>query len=110
MENFDKFLLKKFEKLGGFVEVYKFPNNYGASIACHNCSYGGSMGLKELAVIVFLSDNPFDYRLDYETPVTNDVLGYLSQSEVNDYLDQIMKLPPSGVVFFVKSAATRTSG
>src|SRR5574343_446095 len=56
-----------------------FPSGYGASIIRNEYSYGGNQGLLELAVLMFLPDN-FNYDIIYDTPITNDVRGFL---EVN---------------------------
>ena len=66
--------------------VYKFSNGFGASVVCHEFSYGGDQGLKELAVLDSNGD------LTYDTPVTNDVIGYLSDSAVHHYLEKIQEL------------------
>ena len=34
-----------FENHGGYIEKFIFLNGWGASVACHNESYGGSDGL-----------------------------------------------------------------
>ena len=57
--------------------IFKFDNGYGASLACSKRTYGGDEGLWELAVIVFLSEDPHDFDIVYNTPITNDVLGWL---------------------------------
>lgn len=72
---------------GGTQRRYLFPNGYGASVVCHEWSYGGSRGLWELAV----TDDAG--RLVYDTPVTNDVIGYLTESDVETHLDAIEALP-----------------
>jgi len=71
---------------GGVAAKIMFDNGYGASVIRHEHSYGGKNGLYELAVL----DN--EGKLTYDTPVTNDVLGYLSPKEVTDYLIQIQDL------------------
>ena len=71
---------------GGVAGKIMFDNGYGASVIRHQHSYGGKNGLYELAVL----DN--DGKLTYDTPVTNDVIGYLSPKEVTDYLIQIQDL------------------
>ena len=71
---------------GGIQHIAKFPNGYGASIVKHNFSYGNEQGLWELAVLDSKG------RLCYDTPITSDVLGYLSEEEVNTTLDEIEKL------------------
>ena len=75
-------------ELGGTQDLYRFPNGYGASVIRSKYSYGGDQGLFELAV----TDNG-GHHLIYTTPVTSDVVGYLSADEVQQYLDQIAALP-----------------
>ena len=70
---------------GGIQYKTSFPNGYGASIVKHSFSYGGNSGLWELAVLK-------DDLLCYDTPITDDVLGYLSEEEVNELLDKIEAL------------------
>ena len=70
----------------GIIGKIMFENGYGASVIRTEQSYGGSRGLYELAVL----DN--DGKLTYDTPITDDVLGYLSPKEVTNYLIQIQDL------------------
>jgi hypothetical protein len=64
----------------------QFDNGWGASVVCHNYSYGGKNGLYELAVLNSTGD------LVYDNPVADgDVRGYLSEEEVSDLLIQIQK-------------------
>lgn len=78
----------------GIQKLYRFPNNYGASVVQHQYSYGGPQGLWELAVILFNSENNNDWALNYETPVTDDVIGHCTEEQINSLLDQIQHLPP----------------
>jgi hypothetical protein len=71
---------------GGIAGKIMFENGYGASVIRSEHSYGGSRGLYELAVL----DN--DVKLTYDTPITDDVLGYLKPEEVTNYLIQIQDL------------------
>ena len=73
----------------GTQEIYKYNNSYGASVVCHESSYGGKEGFKELAVLKFGSENPLDYDLVYDTPITTDVLGWLSNRAVKRTLWKI---------------------
>ena len=70
----------------GVAGKIMFENGYGASVVRHSGSYGGSRGLYELAVL----DN--NGKLTYDTPITEDVIGYLSSEKVTDYLIQIQYL------------------
>lgn len=72
---------------GEYYEV-SFENGYGASIIRHKYSYGGDRGLWEIAVL-----HGTGKRLCYKSPITDDVLGYLTEEQVTDYLDQIAQLP-----------------
>jgi len=72
---------------GGIQYKANFANGYGASIVQHSFSYGNESGLWELAVI------GKNGKLCYDTPITNDVLGYLTEEEVNTTLDAIEALP-----------------
>jgi hypothetical protein len=72
--------------IGGIVSRIKFDNGYGASVVQGPHTYGGEDGLYELAVL----DNNGD--LTYDTPITSDVEGYLSETQVTDLLTKIQQL------------------
>lgn len=74
---------------GGIQKLYKFDNNYGASVVKHAYSYGGPSGKWEIAVIIFEGD---DWDITYHTPITDDVIGHLSDDGVEDILRQIKAL------------------
>ncbi len=63
-----------------------FDNGYGASVVVGPYTYGGEDGLYELAVL------GSDGKLTYDTPVTDDVEGYLTENEVTKLMEQIQKL------------------
>lgn len=89
MKNFKE--LPKREINGGVQYLFKAKNNnYGASIVKHSFSYGNKQGLWELAVIEWDKE---DFELTYETEITNDVLGYLSDNDVMEILEKIESLP-----------------
>ena len=65
------------------VVRYYFENGYGASVACHEGSYGGPDGLYEMALLK--GDN-----LHYEeSGIWQDVIGYLTFAEVWAYMKEI---------------------
>lgn len=77
---------------GGTQRIYRFANGYGASVVRHPFSYGNKEGLFELAVLSdFKSDT--EYELTYSTPITSDVIGYLTDEKVEELLTQIEALP-----------------
>ena len=63
-----------------------FDNGFGVSVVSHTHSYGGRSGLYEVAVL------DKDGLLTYETPVTSDVIGYLTEENVTDVMKQVQEL------------------
>lgn len=66
-----------------------FENGYGASIVKSRSTYGGDIGLYELAVI---TGNEEVWELCYTTEITGDVIGYLSEEDVMILLHRIKNL------------------
>jgi hypothetical protein len=66
--------------------IVQFPNGYGASVVKGEHTYGGKNGLYELAVY------GKDGEISYSTPITDDVLGYLSEEDVEKTLSDIKNL------------------
>ena len=71
---------------GGIISRIIFDNGYGATVVQGPHSYGGADGLYELAVV------GKDDEICYDTPVTGDVEGYLSEAQVTDLLTKIQQL------------------
>ena len=69
----------------GIQKEYKFKNGYGASVICHKGSYGHQAGLWELAILK-------GEDLCYDTPISNDVIGNLTEAQVENYLEEIKAL------------------
>ena len=70
----------------GHGYVYNFENGYGASVVQHSGSYGGNLGLYEIAVLDSKGD------LCYDTPITDDLIGYANEDKVLDTLHRIKSL------------------
>jgi hypothetical protein len=85
-KTFEDIDFERNKDLDGVVGRIMFDNGFGASIVRHIMSYGGKLGLYELAIL----DKEGD--LTYDTPVTNDVIGYLTPEEVTNYLIKIQEL------------------
>ena len=66
-----------------------FDNGYGASVIRHKWSMGYEDGLYELAVI---KGTPDSWKITYNTPITDDVVGCLTPREVVGYLKRIKNL------------------
>ena len=69
----------------GIVSRTQFDNGYEVSVVKSEYTYGGKDGLYELAIFK-------DDEICYDTPITNDVLGYLSDKDVTEVLIKIQQL------------------
>lgn len=67
---------------------FRFHNNFGASVVKNGISYGHEDDLWELAFIFFEDSTDDNWELIYNEEFP-DVVGYLCDEEVNDYLDII---------------------
>lgn len=67
---------------GGMQVVYTFDNGYQASVIDHSSSYG-----LEMAVM-------YDGEIVYDTPITSDVVSYLSEEDLGAVLRAVSELPP----------------
>ncbi len=72
---------------------YYFNNGYGASVIRGPYTFGGRDGLWEADVMKRVAGK--GWQLCYDTPITSDGIGYLSEVEVDALLDRIEKLPKS---------------
>lgn len=71
---------------GNQQAIAEFPNGYVASVIRGPWTYGGDRGLYELAVMR-------DGVVVYDTPITDDVIGYLQPDDVTRLLADIAALP-----------------
>ena len=88
-EGFEEYLVVRRELNDGIQYKFRFPNDYGASVIKDEYSYGGKLDLWELAVVLWDGD---DYELVYDSSITFDVEGCLTDEEVRDLLKQIKEL------------------
>lgn len=87
-----------FSKRIGWIRRYrfKFNNGFGASVVKGYGTYGGEEDLWELAVITFDEDGR--YYINSSNPITenwessDDVMGWLTDEDVDNYLEQIKNL------------------
>ena len=87
-EGFEQYLIQKstHNHLGGLQYEFQFDNGFGASVIKHDFSYGNIDDLFELGV---LDENG---ELTYETVITDNVIGWLTNEEVIDYFKAIQSL------------------
>lgn len=70
----------------GQQAVLEFDNGYGVSVLFGNKFYSNGIDTYELAVLK-------DGFLCYDTPITDDVLGYLTKGKITKVMEKIQKLP-----------------
>ena len=73
--------------IGGKQARIIFDNGYGASIIRTPLSYGGKIGLYELAIL------DEEGHVCYTTPITDKVIGYLREEDVSEVMIRIQNLP-----------------
>jgi hypothetical protein len=73
----------------GVQAKHFFDNGYGVSVVSFPGSYGFRDGLYESAV---LKGTEEDWEICYDTVLTNDVLGYQSEEEVEVLLHDVENL------------------
>lgn len=71
----------------GTQSKMQFENGFGVSVIRGASSYGGPEGLYEMAVL------DSEGELTYDTPVTDDVLGHLTEDMVTRYMKEVQELP-----------------
>ena len=72
------------------VKLKFFSNGYGISVITGSASYSNASRPFEVAVLKGTEDK---YDICYDTPITNDVLGYLSSNQVATLEKEIQALP-----------------
>ena len=93
IEGFEKYIepQSKTNRVWDDQRLYRFDNNFGASIIFHKGSYGFEEDMVELAVIRWYEDGK-NWSLTYDTEITDDIIGYLTQEQAKDILEKIKKL------------------
>ena len=94
MKKFDDIVMKPHSMGDGFQGLMFFPNGYGVSVVRFKFnnrygSYTNNDKQWELAVL-FGDENGWD--ITYNTPITDNVIGYLSSDEVTKIMEKIQKL------------------
>lgn len=86
MKGFNDLEFNDLPDLGGIYSRTIFENGFGVSVIKHKYSYGGPDGLYELAIL------DSDGEITYDTPITDDVIGYLTEEGVTQLMTEIQLL------------------
>jgi hypothetical protein len=85
----------KFEKHPSFGSGFDtrawifFGNGYGASVITGSAAYSDSENPYEVAI---LKGNKEEWGLCYDTPITDNVIGYCNEEKVTDILRKVQEL------------------
>ncbi len=71
--------------MGGSQAEHEFPNGYGVSVITGSMFYTSDDAPYEIAIIKYGD-------ICYDTPITDDVLGYQTEADVDDVLRQVEEL------------------
>lgn len=72
-----------------YAQKIFFENGYGVSIIRGRSSYGYEEGLYELAI---LKGTASSHCICYDTPITDDVIGFLTMPEAMEIASQVAAL------------------
>lgn len=86
MKGFNDLEFNDLPDLSGIYSRTMFENGFGVSVIKHKYSYGGPDGLYELAIL------DSDGEITYDTPIADDVIGYLTEDGVTALLAEIQLL------------------
>jgi hypothetical protein len=84
-KTFNDIQFQPHQHFNGVKSFTEFKNGYGVSVIRTEYSYGGNRGLYEIAIMK-------NDEIVYDTPITNDVLGYLTPEDVTVYMIKIQDL------------------
>jgi len=93
MNKFDLLTFEKLKHQDGIQAIAEFPNGFGASVIKSDTSFGGKSGLFELAVL----DNDTG-NINSTTDITDDVIGWQDEDDIDRILTAISKLLPDGTL------------
>lgn len=85
MKTFDDLKFHPHAISGGRQAIIYFDNGYGVSVVCGKMFYSNGSDTYEVAIL-------HDGGIAYDTGITDDVLGYLSPSEVTDVMRKVQEL------------------
>jgi hypothetical protein len=84
-EGFEEYFESSYEVNNGYQFIFKFPNNYGASVISHDGSYTSQIEPFELAMT-------YKDSLCVMTDSINGVMTHLANDDVLELLDSIKKI------------------
>lgn len=84
--------------VGSIIWKIHFKNCYGLSIIKNEVSRGHENDLWEAAILSRGKNG--DWKLDYTTPITDGVMGYLNDNDIMDLIDVVKALKSKNIIRF----------
>ena len=78
--------------MGNVQASLMVENNYGISVIMGPYTKGGLEGKFEIAILKMPPGKDFSV-IAYDTPLADDVIGYLTKEQVSEYIAKIEELP-----------------
>ena len=78
---------------GGKSLIFRFPNDWGASIVRHQASKGGKEGFWEVGLISFPYKDGNNFYIRLDTDLMSETQGYQFIDEAVNWLGRIKDLP-----------------
>jgi hypothetical protein len=70
-----------------------FDNGYGVSVVRFTTEFGGSYGANEgLYEVAIIKGDEENWHITYETYIASDVIGHLTESDVENLLNEVAAL------------------
>jgi len=96
MKTFKDLVFKPHSIGNGIQAVMFFDNGYGVSVVrfkmSHGLGYGSYTNNDKEYELAVLYGNESEFELSYNTPITDDVIGYLSASKVTNIMKRVQNL------------------
>lgn len=97
MKSFKDIKFKSHPVGDGVLGKIFFPNGYGVSVVRFKMpfsrGYGSYTSNEEEWEVAILKGNKDEWDLCYDTEITNDVMGHLTEGEVNWVMLKVQELP-----------------
>lgn len=97
MKSFKDIKFKPHRYGDGFHGLTFFDNGYGVSVVRYidpfSKGYGSYTSNEDEWELAVIKGNENDWEITYDTEITDDVIGYLSEGEVNWIMIQVQELP-----------------
>ena len=94
--NETRFLKRARKQDGRYVKRYFFSNGLGASVVCHDHSYGGHAGFFELAIMKYKlgTDPEITSKIIYDTQINKDLgcVDILAWLDFQDVASKLMEI------------------